>query len=116
MHSTTNDYCNYLAQHALDHADIVASIDIQDETSRLHNSGYFYAILCKKTLEAKPQSQNMIVDILVPAPDDSAQENQPQEHALIKLYLNKTKKRSPVPLINGKVIYVTQEKIKKDVV
>ena len=38
------------------------------------------------------------------------------ERGFSHVYLNKTKKRSPVPLINGKVIYVTQEKIKKDVV
>jgi hypothetical protein len=110
MHSTTDNYCNYLVQHTLNHADIIASIDIQDETSRSHNSGYFYAMLCKKTLEANPQSQNIIVDIIIPASDDT-QENQIQEHALITLYLNKAKKRRPVPLINGKVIYVTQEKI-----
>jgi len=62
MHDTVDHYCEYLQHNNMPHADVVTSVDVQDDGGRIQFSAYNYHLLCSKTLQHNPTSTNLWLD------------------------------------------------------
>jgi len=59
IHSTQENYLEYVQKNNIPYADIVTAADIQDEISMMRASVKNYAILCQKILQLNPDSSNI---------------------------------------------------------
>jgi hypothetical protein len=57
IHTTSSDYLNFLTKNNFRHADVLTATDIDDDESVKYMSLYHYAMLCIKTLNAKPDAK-----------------------------------------------------------
>ncbi len=58
LHDDIVNYCDFIKNNNLTHADVLTAADIEDDESRLKGGSLYYSILCAKTLIEKPASVN----------------------------------------------------------
>lgn len=61
VHESAQSYLDYIKQHRLNPADVVAAADIQDEMSICSGSQKDYLLLCKETLLHNPSAINFLL-------------------------------------------------------
>jgi len=59
IHSTYDNYLDYIKNKNIPYADVVTAIDIPDETNFMQGGAKDYACLCKKTLQENPTASNV---------------------------------------------------------
>jgi hypothetical protein len=58
VHNQASNYCNFINENKCSHADVVTTVDIDDETSKETHSIQDYTALCLTTLTNNPTSVN----------------------------------------------------------
>jgi hypothetical protein len=61
LHESSQSYLNYLEKIGLPSPDVISAADIQDEMSLIHGSMQGYSLLCRQTLQKKPDSINWLL-------------------------------------------------------
>ena len=61
LHESSQSYLNYLEKTGQPSPDVVSAADIQDEMSLLRGSVRDYSLLCRQTLQKKPDSINWLL-------------------------------------------------------